>query len=838
MPDRIQQAFESGEKNQQTLKLVQNWCAHARLMKMGGTGIVEQMSGLPVGHHGLACDYAAAGGMATWDLADAALDFYDRNCATCAKRKAVGLPNLSSLVAERDARERTRKAKDAEDEARVVAALEARRAARRHLRSQLDPLSATVIDQIEALDIGRDQAAVEQLCQTARLAPEIFTSPLVEHLFTQLEASQFWIEAAALEVLSQLNADPARVAACAMKAMRRGHLAQVPASTMRRVLPAVRPDHIPAAMPALIQLASPRHEPVFDEDIEADTAPLLDLHRAFPHAVTEAIESLINGAHAAQTGDGARAVQVLATADPVAVTRFSRAALSKLATSHWLQGEDDYLDYNDNHAVHDLQRLVALAYEQAPADTEVLIAKFLAGASVGGQARILAIYRQVLGHRWDQERKPPGPAQRMALKRMIWAATEPFDGAAHEAIREVFSHYVPDEIEPLLPEFVDELLSAAVLLDDTVLRFDAAPDTPRSGLEALERRNERWALTGLQEGLVAWAVAGAKGDVKATGDFVDLVARLPEDREGLKGRLVSKLGDLAISPRTLGLVLSPLYSALAGSSTVVRGAGATAVGEMKSRIREDAPLLLLEAFVALLHDPFVYVENAAVEALQRFTPPEELKQRVGYMLFQLISWTASSSDRAAFLVDCIELFIGRHVDETQLAGKLGAFIIKVLDDRAPSDYVKELQFLQLRFAKVPAFGKLVVKALGDGALPSYLYDHALKALQKMPEASALAHRAELATLVDTPNVDRGLHGVLVETLTRAGAWSDALSVAEKTHSHVADTPRERVRRLNLEVMIGAVRYEQAIAEQRLDDLKRLGEQWRDAKAKLIEAMAR
>ncbi|WP_240621389.1 hypothetical protein [Caulobacter zeae] len=338
-----------------------------------------------------------------------------------------------------------------------------------------------------------------------------------------------------------------------MKAMHHGHPTQAPANAMRRVLPAVRPDHILDAMPALIQLASPRHEPFFSENIEPDKSPLLDLHRAYPDATIAAIESLINGAHAARTGDGARAVKVLAEVDPVAVTRFSRAALSKLATSHWLQDEDDFLEYSDNHAVLDLQRLVALAYEQSPADTEILISKFLAGASVDGQARILAIYRRVLGHRWEGEARPSAPAQRVALKRMIWAATEPFTDAANEAIREVFSDYVPDDIKPLLADFVDELLSAAVLLDDTILRFDAAANKPRTGLELIERQNDRWALTKLQDGLVTWAVEGAKGDEKATGDFVDLVARLPEDRDGFKGRLVSKLGDLAVSPRTLGL---------------------------------------------------------------------------------------------------------------------------------------------------------------------------------------------------------------------------------------------------------------------------------------------
>jgi hypothetical protein len=56
--DRIQQAMEAGEKNLRTWKLVQNWCANVKIVKHGGTGIVEMQTGLPIGHHFLECPHA------------------------------------------------------------------------------------------------------------------------------------------------------------------------------------------------------------------------------------------------------------------------------------------------------------------------------------------------------------------------------------------------------------------------------------------------------------------------------------------------------------------------------------------------------------------------------------------------------------------------------------------------------------------------------------------------------------------------------------------------------------------------------------------------------------
>jgi hypothetical protein len=88
---RIEQAIEIGRKNKRTWELVRNWCAHVSIRKHGGVGLVEAQTGLPIGHHFLECPHAPAGGMAAWDLADTAVDFYDRNCVGCKFRQPVAL---------------------------------------------------------------------------------------------------------------------------------------------------------------------------------------------------------------------------------------------------------------------------------------------------------------------------------------------------------------------------------------------------------------------------------------------------------------------------------------------------------------------------------------------------------------------------------------------------------------------------------------------------------------------------------------------------------------------------------------------------------------------------
>ena len=101
--DHIQRAVEIGQKNQRTIELIRNWCANVSIKLGGGVGLVEIETGLPIGPRSLECPHAPAGGMAGMDLTFIAIDYYDRNCVDCKFRKPVRLPNLKSLVDERDA---------------------------------------------------------------------------------------------------------------------------------------------------------------------------------------------------------------------------------------------------------------------------------------------------------------------------------------------------------------------------------------------------------------------------------------------------------------------------------------------------------------------------------------------------------------------------------------------------------------------------------------------------------------------------------------------------------------------------------------------------------------
>ena len=56
----FERAIEIGEKNKRTVELVRNWCVHVSIRKLGGGGLIEQQTRLPIGPRSLECPHAPA----------------------------------------------------------------------------------------------------------------------------------------------------------------------------------------------------------------------------------------------------------------------------------------------------------------------------------------------------------------------------------------------------------------------------------------------------------------------------------------------------------------------------------------------------------------------------------------------------------------------------------------------------------------------------------------------------------------------------------------------------------------------------------------------------------
>lgn len=836
MDKRIAEATRVGEKNVRTITLIKNWCAHARIESMSGGGLVAQMTGLPIGHQSMACDYAVAGSvMSSWDLEMAALDFHDRYCVGCTYRKPVRLPNLSALVSARDQEREAASQREAAARREQEAAHRERRAVRAALRAKSPPLAKTLVDQLDRLDADPSDRTAAEFAAAAELAPEAFTPDLIGYLFSLVEGQDRWATEAAMVALDNVGASPKRLANGALRSLARYGGIQS-AEVLLRHLDHASPALVGPAVSMLIHHARPDRLPAISDREVCEPKYLIAVHHAFPQEVERKVSEFLEMKDRWRLSDGARAVCVLGAEDGGIAMRFSRTIISKLIRSTWLSEEVD-----TGEVYGDLREAAALAFAADPVATEDLIEKFRIGASGATQKQLTMIYQWVLRRRSFGGRTTPLDAgERAAFDRMVTLASNPPDEEIAQELASFFTHSVFG-YEALAGDKIDALLGAAALMVEPLARLDArhAASPAVNFLERLERRNHRSALTSLQNGLIELAAKAAAGDSKRTRQYLDLLAELPAEHAELRCHFIEQLDELVTSPATFGEVLPPLYGALVGASTLERSAAARALGKMSSRQLQNAPPLLLEAFVALLNDPFLLPVAEVIEALERVRVSEQFRAPIRAKLIVIALSYANNVEHQRFLVQTINTLASHFLTPEERNGRIGALLIGMLEPVERHHYSQDLHALGYRFRDQPAFGRLIAICLQD---PSFRqHDSNIDHLRRLGAASIGANIQAFEDLIpslDLSSRDWVVALVLIESFTRAGLWDGALRILDTMEAALPEVPNTRLRRLQVSALQTATRIERAVAATAFTEVPGLKARWREATEQMAEERQR
>lgn len=827
--DSIERAIAQGQANQANFRLVENWCAHIKITRFGGIGMIEQQFGVPIGHFGPACDHAGAAGVMSSDIRDAAVDFYDRYCSTCTLRKLVRKPDLSQWVAERDAEAAATEAEQAAAAAKAAKALGARRDARLELRQGLSPAAADVVDQLAELDeIGTADLA-ERLVATARLAPEAFPAPVREHLFTLLETEQSWAEVAALEILSVLGADPPRLARAAAASLRRGSQSHSPIRAFVRSLSSAGPEDVESAFPAFVELADPHRQP-FRQAQKARRAPLVRLARAFPAQVKDLIDVLLSKGDPVSISIAARGASTLIRWAPSTVTGFARSMVSALVRAKWIPDRRALERDASTGPARDLSDAVVDLFQWNPVVVDDLLQKFRAGASPDGEARIYAVYHAVLRGRTFRREGVTGPPERLAFGRLFREAPRTSNWDILDEINQGIDDR-PERFAALADEHRDELLGTAIMMDERLIAFDAEPEG-KNLLEQLERRNRRDSLRRLRDKFVAWAAVGAAANEDFAA-YTKVLENLPEVRDGFAACMTEKAVGLATTTRGLNAVLPALYTGLVGASVARRGAAAAAVEKIPSHLRRHAPDLLFEAFIPALTDPYVYVHRSALHALRGMRLPEAFDTRVREAVSALVLSYGRTGEDYTVLLEGIEILAGRHLTEDELAGRPGAYLVSVLAKLPLWSLNSHIEFLARKLGRAGGLVELLIRMLQDPQASEHTFESVLDALAGVPNDVVHAHREAIAAIAAGPTWEtRRVVHALAELLTRAGAWAEAVQIAEQAVAEIPDTRRERPQRRLMDLLAASARYEFALASGDHDGANAAASRWRDIRAEM------
>jgi hypothetical protein len=676
------------------------------------------------------------------------------------------------------------------------------------------------------------EASAEALVATARLAPETFPPPTVEHLFKLLETGQGWAAEAAFDVLRILAAEPERLVKCATMFLALGTAEKIAAGIIRDGAQWVSLTDVPRILPALIDLACPLNAWMPGRRRAPVPEPFLALHSAHTAAVEAALETNLwirNDLH--KVGSAARGILVLSERDGSTAVRLSRATISRLARGNDIpdrqSGERDILD--------DLRTAASAAFGHDPDGTDEMMTAFQTGASDTGKGRVFSIYRQILTREPDD--LPVARAARvLAMQRTLDAVTGDMPSEVQREVEDAFqghSSYLLD----LIGEKSDGLLGAAVLLEGRLRESPKRAAGETNAIERMEAYGRRSGLEHLRDNLVSLVARSAKGKVQSIRAYLAVLAGLPDELDEFRGLMLRHLNVLVTTPETLGLILPTLYSSLVGSSSLARGRAAKVVGELSPRQREDAPPLLLEALVALLRDPFVYPISSTVSALRYIKLPDTLEKRAARCLADIIGSGPGNKTQSRLVCDCIRLFAGRYATKEQLAGRAGETLVAILEQQSPENYAENLRFLPDPLPSLPGFGRLVVKALQDGEQMSRRSEDVFSALRRLGAVAVQAARDALLNIaLKTLDSREGnqARGVFIEVFSAVGDWDAAVRVAEHSLAIVPDTRRDGFRRVTLSSLLVSVRYERAIAEGRSGDLQEMAAEWRGLQQNLAD----
>lgn len=831
----------AGTRNQDAKKLIHNWCQHARVEKFGGTGLIEQMTGLPIGHHAMVCDYAVGGWSAAWLLENAALQFHDANCVGCTKRVPVRLPNLSTLLARR---ERERELAQAEADAATRKSefeLQARNEERARVRALLSGASATFLDDVRALDQERSDAASQRLIQSARLAPEILVPPLVEHLFSLLESGEHWFDLAGLTILAEHAADQSRLTRCAMTRLSTGHAIDLAAEVVAHRASLVLVDDVPGAIIGLGYVAAPPPpEYPRDQVKEPKPAALLELVARFPDEVDRGLQALLADRSGFRVTVAARALRLLISKDGWWAKQFVRSLAAHLSRLDRLV--DAERDSEFDKVAHQLKQAIATAFLVEPELTDSELMRQFESASDDGEERLASVYEHVInrmdGGRGEGQQILYAKPYKVALRRIVALAEKSENTQVLQHLLSALRH--PDEsLIPIARDVMDVLLGGGALVD---ARMQASSSTsplmrPHNPLEAMEQQSRNSSLWYLRSALIGLAVQGARKDSEALIAFESFLANRAALGDTFGAAIIQEIAPLMQNATGLRALLPHLYTAMVGPSTLGRAAAAHALEKLGEARFSELPDLVAEALQQMVLDPYVIVHKAAVSALGHVRLPARLQRDTYHALINLVAYYRDNEDQE-FLLECMEALRRCKQDDPDFATRDGRVLVALLDCIKPELLLGSGHVYFVRsLGEIEGFGALALKLLA-ASRSEYEVDHALDLVDAIPSGTLGTHRTAILAAVAAHPTEGYACSRLVELLTRDGQWEAALEIARLRVEAISGTSRDRLLKLFALQLQLRVQFEVHLAHGQVEDALATGRAWQDAGREIAEIRAR
>lgn len=828
-------AIEAGEKNLKTMELLANWCSHAKVSRSPGRGLIEQQTGLPIGHMGAYCKYSSSESIQTWLLEDAVFVFYQKNCKNCTYRNAVKLPNIMEFIVKRENDIKARDDKIAEQKRLREQAKSKRLEERSILKLSLSNDEINTLNLLDELDnehIKQDDPRLEEL---ANLAPEVFTRTIIDHLLNSILTTNLPYSTHAARALLKASLQPLErlsVAKFLLNSHIKNDLVIQTILDNNELLISEEFSLILYKFASMAIKDNPATEPLFNERRKLDLQPIQFLYSKRKDDIKIAIKDLIN--HSDIDRKRAAVKILLAIDNKEWLLNHSRIIFSLLMRQHLLLQEEDEVSESD--FVFYLRESAIKIFQFFPSDADELIQKYLADNSEISKIEAVKIYEKAFETN-DENNAFLDESQNRAFKRLLWMAIDAPEISNNEAIGFFNRHYFEDIIYKISSEKFDDLVGAATILTQKINELERKPllELPSSFWDKVAEDNKWRSVTRLQTSLIHLAAKGAKlKGLKGLHDFLNLYHSLPPNQDRMRGNMIAQISFFIFDVESLQAVLPDWYGALLDESIHVRAAAAAAWEHIPYSAIQNVPDLFFETFALLINDPYVYVHQSAVNVLRRKSFPENKRKFITEPLIKLIFIYLNDKKLERFFVECIDVYASLCLKPEALQGKIGKLLSNMLLKLEGDSLYVAVDKLHYKFKNVPDYIKVALKSLQSDYTRSISIDDCISVIFKASNIEIENATEEIEQTLKNlqPYSDRDFHEVLVciNALNKIGKYGKASEFFESFTQILPKEVRNKTFRLEAELILLALKIEESIKSQ--NDITELLNTWNSLEADL------
>jgi hypothetical protein len=266
---------------------------------------------------------------------------------------------------------------------------------------------------------------------------------------------------------------------------------------------------------------------------------------------------------------------------------------------------------------------------------------------------------------------------------------------------------------------------------------------------------------------------------------------------------------------------------MVGAATVLQARAADTFGELDHRQLENLPDLAIEAFIALLNDPYVIVHQHAVHALRRLWPPDDWKPKIKSALAGWINTYARDRSDDRFLVLCLDLYIDRYAEPDEFAGRSGSGILLVLEKIEPYVVAGEIVTFGHALRLHDGFIGLLARLIRDFHAWDIHHEDLARVISDLPMSCVSQQLQPLEALAHEPEMrSRNIDGLFIQLFTRASGWDAAERLSRAIVAAIPDDTWHRAAKLAAKQIHLATEFEAALARGAIDQIDRLSAEWK------------